>query len=75
MDPNHTQAGFIQLDLEELGIDSDQSFQVHDLLTSEHYIWSGSHNYVELNPHQVPAHVFRVYGRLHKESDFNAFSG
>lgn len=75
LDPNHTQAGFIQLDLEELGIDSDQSFQVHDLLTSEHYIWSGSHNYVELNPHQVPAHVFRVYGRLHKESDFNAFSG
>jgi starch synthase (maltosyl-transferring) len=75
LDPNHTQAGFTQLDLEELGIDPDQSFQVHDLLTSEHYIWSGPHNYVELNPHQVPAHIFRVYGRLHKESDFNAFSG
>ncbi|MBK8751111.1 MAG: DUF3416 domain-containing protein [Candidatus Competibacteraceae bacterium] len=75
LDPNYTQAGFTQLDLEELGVDPDQPFQVHDLLTGAHYIWNGPRNYVELNPHRMPAHVFRVHGGLHKESDFDTFSG
>jgi hypothetical protein len=33
LDPNYTQAGWTDLDLGALGVDSSQPFQVHDLLT------------------------------------------
>ena len=29
------------------------------------YLWKGAHNYVELSPHTLPAHVFRVLRRTH----------
>jgi starch synthase (maltosyl-transferring) len=32
----------------------------HDLLSGGHYTWSGSRHYIELSPHTLPAHVFRV---------------
>jgi len=31
---------------------------MHDLLTDRRYLWYGSKNYVELDPHTSPAHVF-----------------
>jgi starch synthase (maltosyl-transferring) len=34
--------------------------EVHDLLSGGRYTWSGPHNFVELSPHTLPAHVFRV---------------
>ncbi len=73
MDPHHTQSGFVQMPLEKLGIDPDQPFMVHDLIGDSKYIWKGETNYVELNPHIVPAHIFRVHGRLKKETDFDYF--
>jgi starch synthase (maltosyl-transferring) len=75
LDPNYTQAGFTQLDLEALGIDPDQPFQVHDLLTGAHYIWNGPRNYVELNPHRMPAHVFRSLWRCIRKAISIRFSG
>jgi starch synthase (maltosyl-transferring) len=33
---------------------------VHDLLSGGHYTWSGPRNYIELSPHTLPAHVFKV---------------
>jgi starch synthase (maltosyl-transferring) len=75
LDPNYTQAGWTQLDLEALGVDPLQPFQVHDLLTGAHYIWNGPRNYVELNPHRMPAHLFRIRSSLHTEHDFATFDG
>ncbi len=75
LDPNYTQAGFTQLDLAILGVDPHQPFQVHDLLTGAHYLWNGPRNYVELNPHRMPAHVFRIRSGLHTERDFDTFEG
>lgn len=75
LDPNYTQAGWTQLNLEALGVDPHQPFQVHDLLTGAHYIWNGPRNYVELNPHRMPAHVFRLHNHLHTERDFDTFTG
>jgi len=74
-DPNYTQAGWTGLDLEALGVDLFQPFQVHDLLSGAHYIWNGSRNYVELNPHRMPAHIFRIRSGLHTERDFATFEG
>jgi starch synthase (maltosyl-transferring) len=60
LDPRHTQSGWVELDLGELGLDGDDSYRVHDLLTGASHLWHGRRNYVELNPQVVPAHVFRL---------------
>ena len=33
---------------------------VEDLLSGGRYEWTGPRNYIELSPHKLPAHVFRV---------------
>ncbi|HXG35986.1 MAG TPA: alpha-1,4-glucan--maltose-1-phosphate maltosyltransferase [Dehalococcoidia bacterium] len=73
LDPHHTHAGWVDLDLEKLGLATDQAFQVHDLLTDARYFWTGRHNYVELNPHTSPAHIFVVRRQLRREQDFEYF--
>ena len=60
LDPNATHGGWVELPLAELGLSADEPFQVHDLLSDARYTWKGAWNFVELNPHVVPAHVFRV---------------
>jgi len=67
LDPHHTQSGWVELPLEELDIDTQKPYQVHDLLSDAHYLWQGSRNYVELNPQIVPAHILRVRRRVRTE--------
>jgi starch synthase (maltosyl-transferring) len=33
---------------------------VRDLVTDATHTWHGSHNYVRLDPHVEPAHIFQV---------------
>jgi starch synthase (maltosyl-transferring) len=75
LDAYHVQSGWITLDLVSLGIDAQRPFEVHDLLSDTHYLWSGPRNYVELKPQTVPAHIFRLHGRAHTEEDFDYFMG
>jgi starch synthase (maltosyl-transferring) len=60
LDPHSEQAGWIDLDLKQLGIAHDETFDVEDLLTGIHYQWHDRSNYVALRPNVMPAHVFRV---------------
>ncbi|HKO01119.1 MAG TPA: hypothetical protein VJ032_05480, partial [Thermoanaerobaculia bacterium] len=48
-------------------------FQVHDLLSGARHTWHGPRNYVQLNPHVVPAHIFRIRRRVRSEKDFEYF--
>jgi starch synthase (maltosyl-transferring) len=76
VDPHNTHAGWIDLDLQALGLGgsvSDRSFQVHDLLSGARHRWHGSRNYVQLNPKIVSAHIFRVRRRVRTERDFEYF--
>ncbi len=75
LDPNYTQSGWTLLDLAALGLDPNLPFQVDDLLTGAHYLWNGPRNYVELNPHRMPAHVFRIRSSLQTEQNFDTFNG
>ena len=50
LDVHHPQSGWIDF----------PPCEVHDLLSGGHYKWSAARNYVELSPHTLPAHVFRV---------------
>lgn len=60
LDPHHTHSGWLHLPLESLGINPRQPYQVHDLLNDAQYTWEGGSNYVELNPHVAPAHLFWI---------------
>ncbi|HEX4219191.1 MAG TPA: alpha-1,4-glucan--maltose-1-phosphate maltosyltransferase [Acidimicrobiales bacterium] len=60
LDPAHRQSGWIDLDLGALGVEVDQPFIVHDLLTDTRYTWEGAHNFVILDPQLVPAHIFHL---------------
>ena len=73
LDPTHTQSGWVGLPLEEFGIVPGESFQVHDLLTDARFMWETEHSFIELNPHVVPAHVFRIRHRVRREHDFEYF--
>jgi starch synthase (maltosyl-transferring) len=73
LDPHHAQAGIVDLPLEELRIDQQQPYQVHDLLTDARYLWHGVRNYVELNPQIVPANIFMIRRRVRTEQDFDYY--
>jgi starch synthase (maltosyl-transferring) len=73
LDPHHSQAGWVNLSTAELGLDPQQPYQMHELLTGARYLWHGETNYVQLDPASVPAQVFRVRHRLHREQDFDYF--
>jgi starch synthase (maltosyl-transferring) len=60
LDPYNVQSGFVDLDLDALGVELDESFRVNDALTGNSYDWRGSRNYVELRPADIPAHVFVI---------------
>ena len=74
LDPHHTRSAFVELPLEELGIDPAQPYQMEDLLSGESFLWQGARNYVELDPRLCPAHVFRVRQQLRSEKDFEHFA-
>jgi starch synthase (maltosyl-transferring) len=73
LDPYHTQSGWVHIPVGELGVSSNQPYLVHDLLSDSKYIWHGEKNFIELNPHVSPAHIFRVRKKLKKEMDFDYF--
>ena len=73
LDPHYTQSGFVELPLAELGLDPQQPYQLHDLLTDARYLWHGSRNYVELDPHTMPAHIFAIRRRVRTEHDFDYY--
>jgi starch synthase (maltosyl-transferring) len=73
LDPYHTQAGWVELDLDALGVETDAPYQVHELLSGARYLWHGPRNFVQLNPANAPAHIFRLRRRVRTERDFDYF--
>ena len=60
LDAFQEQGGWVELDLDRLGLNSSAEFWVEDLLTGVRYIWHGSRNYVALKPETQAAHIFRI---------------
>lgn len=74
MDVHHRQSSWVSLDLAALGLAHHESFQVHDLIGGGRYLWTGSRNFVELDPQALPAQVFAIRRRVRTEHDFDYFS-
>jgi len=73
LDPHRPQSGWVDLDVSALKFDPDQTYQVHDLLSDQRYIWRGRYNYVLLDPQRTPAHVFRLRRHVRSEQDFDYY--
>jgi starch synthase (maltosyl-transferring) len=73
LDPHNPQSGWVDVPLDELGLDPQQPFQVHDQLSDARFLWSGPRSYVALDANVVPAHIFRIRRRLRTERDFDYF--
>ena len=65
LDPWNVQSGWIDFPIADFGVAPQDRYLVEDLLGGGRYEWTGSRNYVELSPHTLPAHVFRVHRRPH----------
>jgi starch synthase (maltosyl-transferring) len=57
------QEGIVHVPIEDMGIDPDESYVVHDLLTGVRYTWRGARNYVRLDPAEQPGHLLLVERR------------
>ncbi|MES2569369.1 MAG: alpha-amylase family glycosyl hydrolase, partial [Verrucomicrobiota bacterium] len=73
LDPYHSHGSFIDVPIAEFGWMEGESYQVHDLLYDERYLWSGPRNFIQLDPHTKPAHIFRVRRWVNREEDFDYF--
>ena len=78
LDSYNEQTGWIQIPLEEYGIDGSHPFLVQDLLPEpdgdmprSNYLWNGARNFIKLNPHKSPAHIFRIFRKQRHEEDFD----
>jgi starch synthase (maltosyl-transferring) len=73
LDPHNVHAGWVDIPIEELGIGPEESYQAHDLIGDGRYLWHGRRNYVQLDPAQSPAQVYRIRHRVRTERDFDYF--
>ncbi|HVL59675.1 MAG TPA: alpha-1,4-glucan--maltose-1-phosphate maltosyltransferase [Burkholderiaceae bacterium] len=73
VDPYHVHSGWVEIDLRALQLEDGATYQMHDLLTGARYLWTGSRNFVRLDPNGAPAHVFRLRRRVRREADFDYF--
>jgi starch synthase (maltosyl-transferring) len=72
LDPWNARETFIHVPLADFGWLEGDSYQVHDLLRDERYLWSGSRNFVRLTP-EAPAHIFRIRRWVGREQDFDYY--
>ena len=75
LDPSHTHSGWVRLPVYDLHLGSGlaESYQVHDLLSDERFLWHGETNFVKLDPQVNPAHILRVRRKIRTEQDFDYF--
>ncbi|WP_433244335.1 alpha-1,4-glucan--maltose-1-phosphate maltosyltransferase [Streptosporangium sp. CA-135522] len=59
LDPHNTHEATVSLDMPALGLDWHAEFLVDDELSGESYRWR-QNNYVRLDPHIHPAHIFTL---------------
>ncbi|HET7763083.1 MAG TPA: alpha-1,4-glucan--maltose-1-phosphate maltosyltransferase, partial [Phycicoccus sp.] len=59
LDPHSTRATTVRLDMGALGLQPGDTFEAHDLLTDQRWVWQRD-TYVRLGPEVEPVHVVAV---------------
>ena len=75
LDPSHTHSGWVRLPVHDLHLGSGlaESYQLHDLISDERFLWHGEMNFVKIDPQVNPAHILRVRRKIRTEQDFDYF--
>jgi starch synthase (maltosyl-transferring) len=60
LDPQSNQSGYVQIPKSLLRLGNHINLKLHDLMTDERFTWTQEWNYVELNPHKMPFHLFKI---------------
>ena len=67
LDPFQPHETTLELPLDELGIDPEEPFQAHELLTDRRALWKGRRQVIRLDPHAEPGVLFRLVRFPRKE--------
>jgi starch synthase (maltosyl-transferring) len=62
LDAVNRQMGFVDVDLEPLGLPYGASYEVTDQLSGATFQWHANRNFVDLGPDVFPGHIFVVRG-------------
>jgi starch synthase (maltosyl-transferring) len=73
LDPWNPQSGFVEVPVEQFGFLEREAYQAEDLLSGERYLWSGSRNFISLDPQDRPAHILRIRRWTGREETFDYF--
>jgi starch synthase (maltosyl-transferring) len=60
LDFYNRQGGYVRAPLQALGLNNGDEFKVFDILTGITYSWNSEWNFVELEPNNMPVHLFRI---------------
>ncbi|MGH7238083.1 MAG: alpha-1,4-glucan--maltose-1-phosphate maltosyltransferase, partial [Candidatus Saccharimonadales bacterium] len=60
LDPYNRQSGHVHTPLYEMGIFPGEDFTVLDIITGQSYRWNNEWNYIELDPGEMPVHLFKI---------------
>jgi len=60
LDPYSRQSGFVRVPLYKMGLHEGDQMRMFDIITGQYYTWSTELNYVELDPYNMPMHLFRI---------------
>jgi starch synthase (maltosyl-transferring) len=66
LDQHADHRGYVQLPLHILKPKHGLNVKLHDVMTGERYTWTQEWNFVEINPHKLPFHLFEV--ELHESN-------
>ena len=71
-DPYNAQDSVLYVPLEELGIQPDETYQVHELISDTRGLWQGPTAQVRLTPEQ-PAAIWAIYRFRRSEQAFDYY--
>jgi starch synthase (maltosyl-transferring) len=61
LDTRFVQSGWLDLDIEALGLEPGMPYEMQDLVSNERYSWNGRRNFIRLDPGM--GHVLRLRRR------------
>jgi starch synthase (maltosyl-transferring) len=60
LDQHTGQSGYVRVPKEALNLGDNINLKLKDLMTDETYTWAQEWNFIFLDPHKMPFHLFRV---------------
>lgn len=73
LDAFNLQEGILTIPLEKLGLQQQESYRVHELLSDRYAFWEGESQPMILHPKDMPVKIFCIQRRLRREVDFEYF--